>query len=271
MHRTILLFLFFPALTTLQLQTSTCKNEAASKGRRFRFDTMPIPSPVAHYQKSGLIMIPVLGGAYQMGSSTTDTSYQNDECQHPVEVANFAIGRYEITQADWREVVGSNPPNLGFKGCDECPVENVSWDDAQEFIKRANSKYRRYFRLPTEQEWEYAARGGNKSKGYIYAGSNDLQAVSWYDDNSYRKTHPVGLKMPNELGLYDMNGNVWEWCQDRWWAYPDCSDPKDRGIDYRVFRGGSWRNGDSDCRLAYRNRIYPLVRLNNVGFRLAQD
>ena len=172
------------------------------------------------------------------------------------------MDKTEVTQAEYRKVMGKNPSS--FSGCDDCPVEKVSWHDANTYAKKVGK------RLPTEAEWEYAARGGNKSKGYKYSGGNDLDAVGWYDNNSGSKTHPVAQKQPNELGLYDMSGNVWEWCAD--WKGDYSSSPQNdpQGSNsgkYRVLRGGSWVNGDYRCRVANRFRGSPVSGFN-VGFRL---
>jgi formylglycine-generating enzyme required for sulfatase activity len=152
-------------------------------------------------------MVFVEGGTFQMGSN----SDYNELPVHTVTVSSFYMDKTEVTQAEYRKVMGKNPSR--FSGCDDCPVESVSWHDANEYAKKVGK------RLPTEAEWEYAARGGSKSKGYTYSGSNGIDAVGWYDDNSDDKTHPVAQKQPNELGLYDMSGNVWEWCSDRYGSY----------------------------------------------------
>ena len=165
--------------------------------------------------------------------------------------------------------MGNNPSH--FKG-DDLPVENVSWDDAQEFITKLNSLTGKAYRLPTEAEWEFAARGGVQSKGYLYAGSNDLKTVGWYWKNSGGQTHPIGTKKPNELGLYDMSGNVWEWCNDWYGDYPTEPQVNPTGLDsgtYRVHRGGSWYSTAQYCRSAYRNYWLPDHRDFFNGFRLA--
>ena len=219
-------------------------------------------------KKSGLVMVAVEGGTFNMGSPKNEKDRSDDECQHTVTVGPFNIGKYEVTQADWRNIMGNDPSN--FKNCDDCPVEQVSWDDVQAFLKKLNIKYPgKNYRLPTEAEWEYAARGGAKSQGYQYAGSNTLGDVAWYDKNADSKTHPVGSKSPNELGLLDMSGNVWEWCQDSWKPYPGCS-VNAKGDD-RVFRGGGWYAGPQYCRVADRYSYSPTFRNLTLGFRLARS
>ena len=188
------------------------------------------------------------------------------------QISNFSIGKYPVTQGQWKEIMGSNPSY--FKGCDECPVESVNWDDIQEFLKKLNALTGKTYRLPTEAEWEYAARGGieGKKDNYLYAGSNDLDEVGWYNENSGSTTKPVGLKNPNQLGLHDMSGNVWEWCQDWYSDYPAAalSDRLgSRGGSYRVIRGGSWCVFAVFCRVSYRNLSAPAGRFSYVGFRLA--
>jgi formylglycine-generating enzyme required for sulfatase activity len=151
-------------------------------------------------------------------------------------------------------------------------VENVSWDDVQGFIRKLNSMTGKTYRLPTEAEWEYAARGGKKSRNYTYSGSDDIGAVAWYDGNSGSKTHEVGKKSPNELGIYDMTGNVWEWCSDGYGPYSGRSSVNPTGASsgqYRVLRGGGWLNRDPQCcRVAYRSYYSPDFRGNNSGIRL---
>ena len=173
-----------------------------------------------------------------------------------------------MTQALWQSVMGSNPSY--FKG-DNLPVENVSCDDCQEFISKLNRMTGRTFRLPTEAEWEYAARGGKKSRGYQYSGSSNISDVAWYDGNSGSKTHPVGTKQANELGLYDMTGNVWERCQDWYYSYVSSSQTNPRGAvsgSYRVYRGGSWYYNARCCRSSYRYCDAPDYRFNYIGLRL---
>ncbi len=192
----------------------------------------------------------VNGGAFEMGSSN-----------RKVTIDDFIIGKFEVTQKQWKEVMGNNPSN--FKG-DNLPVEGVSWNDVQEFIRKLNEKTGENYRLPTEAEWGFTAAGGNKSNGYEYSGSNDIEDVGFYEYNSGRKTHPVGKKQPNELGIYDMSGNVWEWCSDIYDSFS--SSTKSINI-----RGGSWSNYDVACRVNVRNGHGPDFSDINLGFRLAKD
>jgi sulfatase modifying factor 1 len=224
-------------------------------------------------------MVFVKGGSFQMGSTEGDS---DEKPVHTVTVSDFYIGRYEVTQAQWRSVMGSDPPELNNSGCDQCPVERVSWDDIQEFLQKLNAETGQNYRLPTEAEWEYAARGGNKSQGYVYSGSNDVAEVAWYSSNaregntdgSEKTTRPVGGKKPNELGLYDMSGNVWEWCSDWYGDYSSSAQQNPRGPGsgtYRVYRGGSWLSNPRNCRAANRLRFTPTIRSNYIGFRLARS
>jgi hypothetical protein len=170
-------------------------------------------------------------------------------------VKGFYIGKYEITQAQWKAVMGNNPS--GFKG-DNLPVENVSWNDVQKFILKLNDRTGKKYKLPTETEWNYAARGGNKSQNYEYSGSNTINNVAWYSGNSSNSTHPVGTKQPNELEIYDMTGNVWEWCED-WY---------DNSQQHRVLRGGSWGYIPQSCRISSRHGKTSDDCGNGSGFRL---
>ncbi|MDR1847375.1 MAG: formylglycine-generating enzyme family protein [Bacteroidales bacterium] len=227
------------------------------------------PQGKSQPQKSSLPkieMVFVKGGTFSMGSNDGDS---DEKPVHSVTVSGFYIGKYEVTQAQWKAVMGNNPSN--FKG-DNLPVENVSWNDVQEFIRKLNAKTGKNYRLPTEAEWEFAARGGNSSNGYTYSGSNSIGSVAWYDGNSGNKTHSVGTKQANELGIYDMSGNAWEWCSDWYGGYSSGSQTNPRGANsgsYRVLRGGSWYYDSSFCRVAIRDYNTPDIRNYIIGFRLA--
>lgn len=215
-------------------------------------------------------MVEVRGGTFQMGA----TSVQGSDAEnvekpvHSVKLSSYYIGKTEVTQALWKAVMGSNPSY--FKG-DNLPVETVSWEDCQDFIARLNDLTGKRFRLPTEAEWEYAARGGSMSRGTKYSGANSLDNCGWYSDNSGGKTHPVATKQANELGIYDMSGNVWEWCSDWYGSYCSNSQTNPTGPSsgsYRVLRGGSWRSG-AGCRTSSRDYYAPGNRSYSIGLRLA--
>ena len=215
-------------------------------------------------------MVRVEAGTFTMGATPEMKDPWDDEKPvHQVTLTNdYYIGKYEVTQALWQAVMGNNPSY--FKG-DNLPVEYISWDDCQEFISKLNSITGKTFRLPTEAEWEYAARGGKKSRGYQYSGSNNLSDVAWYKNNSGSKTHAVGTKQGNELGIYDMSGNVWEWCQDWKGTYSSSSQVNPTGANsgfYRVFRGGSWGSSARSCRSSCRDFDTPVNRNINLGLRL---
>ena len=220
-------------------------------------------------------MIYIEGGSFMMG----DEKYTIAQPVHKVTVPDFYLAKFPVTQALWQAVMEENPAR--FKG-ENRPVEQVSWDDIQIFIEKLKEKAGKNYRLPSEAEWEYAARGGKnalarqeKGKDFIYAGGNKLKEVGWYDDNRHDETKPVGLKPPNELGLYDMSGNVFEWCADVW--HSDYEDAPEDGSawlsggeqDLRVVRGGSWYNDDIYCRVSLRIRDLTVLRNGSIGFRLA--
>ena len=216
-------------------------------------------------------MVRVEGGTFRMGATSEQGSdvWDNEKPVHSVTLSGYYIGKTEVTQALWKAVMGINPSR--FKG-DYLPVENVSWDDCQEFIRKLNSMTGQNFRLPTEAEWEFACRGGNNSRGYKYSGSNNLGSVAWYDGNSGNKTHPVGTKAPNELGIYDMSGNVWEWCADWYGDYSSGAQTNPTGPyggSNRVYRGGSWNYDVGRCRSSNRDFYYPWIRDIILGLRLA--
>lgn len=218
-------------------------------------------------------MVFVEGETFTMGATSEqgDDAYEDEYPTHRVTLSDYYIGETEVTQALWQAVMGSNPSY--FKG-DNLPVENVSYDDVKTFITKLNGKTGKTFRLPTEAEWEYAARGGKKSKGYKYSGSNNIDDVAWYSENSNDKTHPVKTKIPNELGLYDITGNVWEWCSDWYGAYSSSSQTNPTGPSLgsdRVSRGGSWNNNARCCRASYRYDDILSNLGDFLGFRLVME
>ena len=215
-------------------------------------------------------MMYVKGGTFIMGATSEQGSdaYGNEKPTHRVTLSSFYIGKYEVTQALWKAVMGNNPSKM--KG-DNLPVETVSWNDCQDFIRKMNALTGKNFRLPTEAEWEFAARGGNNSRGYKYAGSNNIGDVAWYDNNSGSKTHVVGTKSPNELGIYDMSGNVWEWCQDWFGSYSSASQTNPTGASSgsnRVLRGGCCGRSAWYCRSSLRIIGTPDGRNDGFGLRL---
>ena len=226
-------------------------------------------------------MVAVEGGTFTMGATAEQgTTYpeSNEYPTHQVTLSNYMIGETEVTQALWQAVMHSNPSDWGDV---EGPVECVSWNDCQEFIAKLNELTGETFRLPTEAEWEFAARGGNKSQGWMYAGHELIYHVAWYKGNAYDVgeispdygVHPVAMKSPNELGLYDMSGNVWEWCQDWYGSYSSEAQTNPQGPSSgtkRVYRGGAWGENASNCRTSTRRAGSPTLYFNALGLRLAQ-
>jgi formylglycine-generating enzyme required for sulfatase activity len=250
-------------------------------------DPFPPGQPHTFTQKVNgvsFVMVQVEGGSFLMGDRVGLGS-DDERPTHWVELDSYLLGQTEVTQALWRAVMGHNPSQLA--GCDQCPVESVSWTDCQSFIGRLNQLTGRLYRLPTEAEWEYPARGGRHSDpapekadpyatlvGLRYAGSNVADRVGWYGGKSQGRPQPVGQKQPNQLHLYDLSGNVWEWCAD-WHAmdYYATSPRRNptgpaQGLA-RAHRGGGWSNAPRNLRVANRNRSLPTVRNSTLGFRLA--
>jgi len=219
-------------------------------------------------------MVRVEGGSFYMGCTPEqEVCGQDEKPIRNVQINTFLIGRYEVTQELWQAVMGENPS--AFADCPLCPVETVSWDDVQVFLQRLNSQGSDY-RLPSEAEWEYASRGGPISRGYQYAGSNDWYEVAWYYENADNRTHAVGQKEPNELGLFDMSGNVREWVQDCWHdSYAEAPNDgrawEEGNCSRRTIRGGSWYGKPGYVRSANRFWYTTYFRNNNLGFRLSTN
>ena len=249
----------------------------------------PIPTTKKFMDLPFADMVYVEGGTFMMGSNKGDANAYDAEMvngkKHSVTVRSFYIGKYEVTQAQWRAVMGTDTPELYNKNCDNCPVDRVSWDDVQAFLTKLNSQTNKNYRLPTEAEWEYAAQGGEHwQDNFVYAGSNKINEVAWYDGNykgsnygTAGTTHRVGTKAANQLGIYDMSGNVWEWCADwyasDWYAQAGATTYNPQNTDYgnkssRVLRGGGWDNTPHYSRVAYRDYGSPSHRSYSIGFRL---
>jgi formylglycine-generating enzyme required for sulfatase activity/tetratricopeptide (TPR) repeat protein len=214
-------------------------------------------------------MVFVKGDTFAMGF---DDGSQDQKPRHGVILSNFRIGKFEVTQGQWLAVIGNNPSS--HQNCDDCPVEQVSWDDCQLFIQKLNMITRQEYRLPSEAEWEFAAHGGINFQDFRYSGSDDLNEVGWFGENSGGQSHPIGMKSPNGLSLYDMSGNVWEWCQDWLAVYPTgiVVDPRGpiSGKD-RVLRGGCWVHPNDFSQIDSRYANTRNFRNNDIGFRLARD
>lgn len=224
-------------------------------------------------------MVFVKAGTFTMGATAEQNNpYSDEKPPHQVTLTHdYYIGETEVTQALWKAVTGYSPTVSGDSWSsdygigDNYPAYYINIFDVHSFLTKLNSLTGEIFRMPTEAEWEYAARGGNKSDGYQYSGSNSVDDIAWYKDNSSSKTHIVKTKMPNEQGLYDMSGNVYELCSDLYATYPDSSQIDPEGAptgSEHVSRGGSWDDGFGGCRVAFRRRISSSWRLNDNGFRL---
>jgi formylglycine-generating enzyme required for sulfatase activity len=218
-------------------------------------------------------MVFVQGGKFKMGYNMGG---EDERPIHEVVLEDFYIGKFEVMQFQWNQVMGPDTNKRYFEGCDSCPVERVSWYNVVEFIEKLNEKTTLNYRLPTEAEWEYAARGGALTKGYKYSGSNSDTAAAWKVGFSSSVTHPVGHKKPNELGIYDMSGNVFEWCSDwyspSWYQVSPAENPVGPAEgDFRVMRGGSWFYDFSGLRTTDRESANPTYRYGYIGFRLCRS
>ena len=235
------------------------------------FDSSPVVSETFTINGVSFKMIKVEGGTFTMGATKEQESeaYDEEKPAHDVTLSSYYIGETEVTQALWKSVMGNNPSK--FKG-DNRPVETVSWNDCQVFIYELNRMTGRNFRLPTEAEWEFAARGGNKSSGCKYSGSNNLNDVAWYEENSGSKSHPVMTKSPNELNIYDMTGNVSELCSDWFGRYSADAQTNPKGPNSGfscVARGNSWFGYARRSRVSTRENLKPNYSTDTIGLRIA--
>ena len=256
-------------ILTIALPSSA--TDIAQKSASGAFSAAPSVTKNLTFNVKGVTfnMIFIEGGQFMMGGLNEDSKYKdNDLPVHKVTLSNFYCGQTEVTQALWKAVMGKNPSR--WEGMNK-PVEQVSWNDCQKFIKKLSKITGRTFRLLTEAEWEYAARGGKMSKGYKYSGSNDLASVAWCSGVG-ALTQDVATKQPNELGLYDMSGNVSEWCSDCHAKYSDLSQTNPKGPErgeLRVMRGGDWSSDATGCCVTFRKRQNPYVSVSKDGLRLA--
>ncbi len=265
------------------LMMFSCEKEVNNNGNQSGSTPTPTPTPtpppspspsgnVDSITVNGVTfkMVKVEGGTFMMGAPITDSeAYSNELPQHCVTLSEYYIAETEVTQALWQAVMGSNPSHFKFP---DRPVEEISWNDCKTFIEKLNQLTDKQFRLPTEAEWEYAARGGGNSHGYKFSGSDNVDDVAWYTDNCGGETHAVKTKAANELGLYDMTGNVLEWCSDWMAAYTadTVSNPQGPAAGFkRVLRGGSLYNDARRLRVTRRSEYNPTFTDYSVGFRLA--
>lgn len=272
--------------TTYYVRAYATNSNGTAYGQQRSFTTLESIEENTVITANGVsfTMIPVEGGTFFMGAQSTDAGSQNYDAEadadespvHQVTVSSYSIGQTEVTQAWWYAVMEQSPTSNGQQWTenrglgDNYPAYNVNYNDVQNFITELNRLTGRNFRLPTEAEWEFAARGGNQSNNYLYSGSNMVEDVAWYNGNT-TSPNPVASKTPNELGLYDMAGNVWEWCSDRSGDYSADAVTNPTGPESgnnRIYRGGSWYNDAQGIRITNRGRTASITRSVNTGFRL---
>lgn len=253
-------------IDSLDVELKKLKLSSDSKEVMSSVDRITVPGTSVAFN-----MVRVVGGTFMMGAKEDDKdALGSEKPAHQVTLSDYWIGETQVTQDLWEVVMGFNPSD--HTGDLNLPVETVSWNDCQRFIEKLNDLTGKSFYLPTEAQWEFAACGGNKSKGYRYAGGNDIHEIAWFGDNSRRKTHPVGKLKPNEQGLYDMSGNVWEWCQDVYGFYRNDEQSNSTGSSYdsyHVVRGGCYINNARRCRVSYRDKCMRSSKAPGIGLRLA--
>ncbi len=263
-----------------ELQSKSSSKSDSTKGKKLSGKNgSSHSSSMAQAEKDRIIqqaiedMVYVKGGTFVMGATSEqgNDTFSFEKPTHKVTLVDYYISKYEVTQELWIAVMGKNPSE--FKGNPHRPVDNVSWNDCQKFIAKLNHVTGKRFRLPTEAEWEFAARGGNQSRGYKYSGGSTLSDVAWHEGNSGKSTHSIGQKTPNELGLYDMSGNVEEWCNDLYGHYSNEAQINplgpDSGSTIRVLRGGCWFGSSVYCRISCRSSDMPSYATKFTGLRLA--
>ncbi len=249
-------------LTILTLAGSVYAGDQPGTGASSQAGGIPGQAPLA------MEFVSVPGGCYQMGDEKGE---KHEKPVHKVCLDDFEIGKFVVTQGQWKSVMGANPSY--FHACgDNCPVDQVSWNDAQEFMQKLSTKTGKQYRLPSEAEWEYACRSGGKEEQYA---GGDADKAAWGQENSGKTTHPVGLKTPNDLGIYDMNGNVWEWVQDAFTTPYSLTVTQNNPVinqgEHRVLRGGSWNGKVNYVRCSIRNRTPSDRRYFTIGFRVIRE
>jgi len=264
-----------PAPAVTQVIPSPAKQPEISTSRNIavpRDNPPAVESKEVAMDASEIIpLVYVQGGTFQMGDHKGESF---ESYVHAVAVKSFYIGKFEVTQKQWKQITGSNPSS--FTGCDDCPVDRVSYEDAKSFLSQLSQKTGKKYRLPTEAEWEFAARGGIKSLGFIYAGSNFIDHIAWSEENANKTTHMVGKKHPNELGIYDMTGNIYEWCTDWFNEKYYKSSPIENPAgpvsgENRVIRGGSWKYKPKEIKVTHRMSIRPTSRYSDIGIRVVRE
>lgn len=268
----VVVFGFLP-MNVLSDVTSVPQNQSVESGAQ-PYKRLVDPLTPAELSELKDSLVRVQGGSFLMGSNS-EAARDREKPAHKVSMSSFYIGKTEVTQALFERIMGWN---LSYYPCADCPVNNISWMNVQLFMTRLNEATGLQFRLPSEAQWEYAAKGGQKSKGYLFSGSNDIDQVAWFSENAKRKSHPVATKAANELGLYDMTGNLWEFCQDDMSrkAYQldrgmdpvlmTNSDPK--AVSMKVVRGGGYEFSADESQVFTRDGMTNNVRMPDVGFRL---